>query len=66
MKIKVNLMLQGKTVLEDIIEIDDDKLEPLDDSEIESAIEVNVSSWANEQVNISWETLEEVEHGGES
>jgi hypothetical protein len=56
MKVKVNLMVQGKTVLEETIEIEDIKLEPLEETEIEDAVQIKVSSWANEQISIAWET----------
>ncbi len=59
MKIKVNLMVQGKSVLQDTIQLKDDKLEPLNETEIEDAVQIKVSSWANEQISIVWETEEE-------
>ena len=59
MKIKINVLVRGKSILEDTIEIEDAKLEPLEPSEIENAIEINVSSWINEQMRVEWDAEEE-------
>lgn len=57
MEIKVSLSVKNNKIVDDIIEIDETKLEELTDDEIESAIEVYISEWANRNVNIAWEVL---------
>lgn len=56
MKIKVNLTVGGKTVKEDVIEIDDYKLEELTEDEIEGSIEIQVRSWVDREIQVTWET----------
>lgn len=58
MRIKIKLSIGEESVKEDVIEIDDYKLEELDEVEIESAIEVMVRDWANQHLTISWEAEE--------
>jgi hypothetical protein len=59
LKVKVNLLVRNEVRLTDEIEIDDIKLEELDDEEVESAIEVVVRNWANNQIAIAWEAERE-------
>lgn len=56
MKIKVNLTVGGKTVKQDVIEIDDYKLEELTEDEVEGSIEIQVRSWVDREVQVTWET----------
>ena len=58
MKIQVRLHAAGNTVLEEIIEIDDNKLEELTEEEKEQAVEVVIRSWMDRVVAIDWETVE--------
>jgi hypothetical protein len=59
MRIKVQLSVAGQPVKEDTLELDDGKLEELSEEEIEQAIEINVRSWADRNIAITWETDEE-------
>lgn len=55
MEIKVSLSVRKDVVLNDTITIEDTKLEELTEDEVESAIEVYISEWANRNVHIAWE-----------
>jgi hypothetical protein len=57
MQIKVSLSVRQREVLEDVLTIDDAKLEHLTEHEIERAIEINISEWANRNVSIAWEVV---------
>jgi len=46
-------------VKEDVLEIDDRKLEHLSSDEVEQAIEVVVRDWASSGIEAEWETLDE-------
>lgn len=59
MKINVSLTVGGETIKHDTIEIDDDKLEPLTEEELEAAIEVHIRTWAENNVQIAWEVQTE-------
>jgi hypothetical protein len=61
--LKVNVMLKvgQEAQINGVLEIDEYKLEGLTEEEIEAAIQVNVSSWANSQIRIEWEVFEEEE-----
>jgi hypothetical protein len=54
-KIKLFATADRQLIYETSIEIPDDKLELLDADEQTAAIEVNVRSWASEQLLIDWE-----------
>lgn len=61
MKVNVTLKVGQEAQINGVIEIDEYKLEGLTEEEIEAAIQVNVSSWANAQIRIEWEVSEEEE-----
>jgi hypothetical protein len=58
MKIKISLSVKGKELAEEVIEIDDAKLEELTEEEIRAAVEVNIRNWADRSIQIAWETVE--------
>jgi len=58
MKIRVNMKIDGQPAAEDVLEIDDYKLEELTEEELESAIDVVVRTWASDKIEIAWETEE--------
>lgn len=58
MKIKINLSVDGDSVKEDVVEIDDDKLEELSPEETEAAAEAVVRRWADRMLSIAWEVVE--------
>jgi hypothetical protein len=60
MKIKISLSVDGEQVKEDVVEIEDDKLEELSEEEIEAAAEAVVRQWADRKLSIAWE-VEELE-----
>ena len=59
MKINVQLMVNAEHKLEDIVEIDDYKLEELTEEELEAAIEVCIRNWADQKISIAWEVRDE-------
>lgn len=59
MKIQVRMVVDGQTVKEDSIDIPDEKLIPLSQEEIEESIEIRIRDWADKQVAISWEALDD-------
>lgn len=59
MKINITMKVGQEAEISGVIEIDEYRLEGLSEEEIEAAIEINVSSWANSQIQIEWETVEE-------
>ncbi|MBP1988996.1 hypothetical protein [Paenibacillus eucommiae] len=59
MKYKVQLSFGGQTVKEEILEIKEQKLGDLSDEEIERAIEVNIRTWVDKNLQIEWEVMEE-------
>ncbi|WP_010271188.1 DUF7167 family protein [Paenibacillus senegalensis] len=60
MKIKIVMDVQNYQI-EDVLELDDDKLEPLTEDELRAAVEINIREWANNQIQIAWEVLESEE-----
>lgn len=58
MKIKVSLSVGGEIVKYDDIEINDFKLEELSQEEIEESIEIQIRSWADRNIQITWEVEE--------
>jgi urease beta subunit len=58
MKIKISLSVKGKELTEEVIEIDDAKLEELTEEEIRAAVEVSIRNWADRSIQIAWETVE--------
>lgn len=63
MKIKVRLRIGGQTAAEDVIVIEDHKLDELTEEERERAVEIVVTQWANDRIEIDWETDGEGEDG---
>jgi hypothetical protein len=62
MKIKVSLSVGEDQVKDDIIEVDDYKLEELTEEEIEESIEVLIRSWADRLIRVAWEVQEADKH----
>ncbi len=58
MKIKVSLSVGGQIVKYDDIEINNFKLEELSQEEIEESIEIQIRSWADRNIHITWEIEE--------
>jgi hypothetical protein len=58
MKIKISLSVGGEQVKEDVVEIEDDKLEELSEEEVEAAAEAVVRQWADRKLSIAWEVAE--------
>jgi hypothetical protein len=58
LKVQLKLSVDQKQVLDDVLDIDDMKLELLSDEEIEQAIEVLIAEWSNKHVQIHWEVEE--------
>lgn len=59
MNIKVRLRVNGATAAEDTIEIEDHKLDELSEDEVERAVEIVVTQWANDRIEIDWDTGDE-------
>jgi hypothetical protein len=59
MHIKVALSFGDQSVKEEILEIKEYKLGELTDEEIERAIEINIRSWLDKNLQIQWEVLDE-------
>lgn len=60
MKIKI-VMDVGDHQIEDVLELEDEVLEPLTEDELRAAVEINIREWANRQIQIAWEVIEESE-----
>jgi len=60
LNIKVRLSVRNELVLEDIITINDAKLAQLTEEEVERAVEIHISEWANRNVSIAWESVEDI------
>lgn len=58
MGIRVCLKVDGKAVKEDEIELNEDKLEPLTEEEIQQVIEIKVQEWANRCIEAEWEWID--------
>jgi hypothetical protein len=58
MKIKISLSVGGEQVKEDVVEIEDDKLEELSEEEVEAAAEAVVRQGADRKLSIAWEVAE--------
>lgn len=55
MKVQLVLKIKEDVVATDELNIEDDKLEPLSEDEVEAAIEMNIRQWAEQHIHISWE-----------
>lgn len=58
MNIKVKLMV-GEHQIDEVLTIEDHKLEGFSEEEIEAVIEVKIRNWANDLIRIAWEVEEE-------
>lgn len=56
MRVKVSLIVDNCTVKDDLLQLDDDKLEELTKDEVGRVIEIKVRDWADRMVRIEWET----------
>jgi hypothetical protein len=59
MRIQIQLSVDGESVKQDTLVIQEQRLGDLTDEEIESAIEINIRSWVDRMVQVEWEVLEE-------
>lgn len=59
MKIRIRLSVSGEVVREAAVKVDDLKFEELTGEEREQAVEVLVRSWADKELQIEWEAVQE-------
>ncbi len=59
MKIQVQLAIDGKSVKQNIIEIEEYRLGELTEEEIQQAIEVKIRTWVDSVMYVEWEELDE-------
>jgi hypothetical protein len=57
-KVNVTLMIADGHSVHDVIVIEEPRLGELTDEEIESAIEVRIRSWVDQQISVAWEVKE--------
>lgn len=55
MNIKVRMDVGGRAQVDDLLVIDDAKVEELTEEEVEAAVEIVVREWADRMVRIEWE-----------
>jgi hypothetical protein len=65
MNIQVRLRVEGKEAAAGTIHVDDRKLEELTEEEVERALELIVSQWANDRIEIEWDADDSDELAGE-
>lgn len=58
MKVDVKLMIADGHTVNEVIEIEEFRLGELTDEEIETAIEIRIRSWVDQQVSVVWEVQE--------
>lgn len=58
MKIRIDLTVGGENVKEAFLQIEDRKVDHLTEEELFQAVEINIRSWADREVGISWEIVE--------
>lgn len=58
MKVDVTLMIADGHSVHKVIEIEEFRLGELTDEEIESAIEIRIRSWVDQQISVAWEVKE--------
>lgn len=58
MKIDVTLMVADGHSINEVIEIEEFRLGELTDEEIETAIEIRIRSWVDQQISVAWEVQE--------
>lgn len=59
MKIQIELRVENQVVKEDVIELTEEKVEHLNEDELREAIEINIRSWVDRMVEVSWEVEDE-------
>ena len=59
MKIQIELRVDNQVVKEDVIELTEEKVEHLNEDELREAIEINIRSWVDRMVEVSWEVEDE-------
>jgi hypothetical protein len=59
MRIQIQLSVDGQSVKQDTLVIQEQKLGDLTDEEIERAIEIKIRSWVDRMVQVEWEVLED-------
>jgi len=57
-KVDVKLMIADGHTVNEVIEIEEFRLGELTDEEIETAIEIRIRSWVDQQVSVVWEVQE--------
>jgi hypothetical protein len=58
MKIQIQLLVDNNVVKEDVLELEEQKVEHLNEDELEAAIEINIRDWIDKMVQVSWEVVE--------
>jgi hypothetical protein len=58
MKIQIQLLVDNNVVKEDVLELEEQKVEHLNEDELEAAIEINIRDWIDKVVQVSWEVVE--------
>ncbi|MEC0245659.1 hypothetical protein P4H65_07610 [Paenibacillus chitinolyticus] len=58
MKIRIDLSVGGENVKEAFLQIEDRKVDHLTEEELLQAVEINIRSWADREIGISWEIVE--------
>ncbi|TVY11677.1 hypothetical protein [Paenibacillus cremeus] len=66
MLLNIKISIGGELVKAASIEVDDYKLEELTEEEKESAMEIVVRNWADRNLQIEWEDVEEGEEEEEA
>jgi hypothetical protein len=59
MRIQIQLSVDGQSIKQDTLVIQEQKLGDLTDEEIERAIEIKIRSWVDRMVQVEWEVLED-------
>lgn len=55
MKIHIQVLISNELVKEHTLEIEEQKVSELTEDELREAIEINVRSWADKEIEIAWE-----------
>ncbi len=56
MRIKLGVSIADELMKQDVIEIEDHKLEELSEDEIERVIEIKVREWVDRHIAVVWES----------
>lgn len=59
----MHLIVDNRVVKEDLLEIEEQKVEHLNEDELREAIEINVREWADRNLQISWEVADDEQPG---